>query len=144
MSKTSDGLEDDFECHFAHISARKSARNHLLYYDERDLTAIRIGPWKVSFASKRSGKWDDALLPYGRPNITNLLMDPFERQDGDVNRAWTEGKGWVYLPVLRVLQEHLETFKEFPPRPGTIQGDVTRMIRDSMSRIEAAKRAGAN
>lgn len=122
----------------------KSARNHLFYYDERDLTAIRLGPWKISFASKRNGKWEDALQPYGRPNITNLLMDPFERQDGDVNRAWVEGKGWVYLPALRLMQEHLESFKEFPPRAGALQGDMTRMIRETMSRVEAGRRSGTN
>lgn len=121
-----------------------SARNYLFYYDERDLTAVRLGPWKVSIASKRNGKWEDALLPYGRPTITNLLMDPFERQDGDVNRAWAETKGWVYLPVMDLLQKHLESFREFPARKGAIQGDVTRMVRDTMNRIEAARRAGPN
>lgn len=124
--------------------SQKSARDHVFYYDERDLTAVRIGPWKISFASKRNGKWDDALQPYGRPNITNLLMDPFERQDGDVNRAWTEGKGWVYLPALRLVQEHLGSFEEFPPRPSMLQGDFSRVIRGVMSKLEAARPAGAN
>lgn len=119
----------------------KSARNHLFYYDEADLAAIRIGPWKVSIASKRNGRWDDMLQPYGRPLITNLLMDPFERQDGDVNRAWTEAKGWVYLPVMDLLQRHLESFKEFPPRQVNLQGDVTRMVSETMRRINAAAAA---
>lgn len=125
----------------------KSARNFVYYYDEADLTAIRVGPWKITFASKRGNKWDDHLQPYGRPMITNLLMDPFERQDGDVNRAWTEAKGWVYLPTLNLLQQQLESFKEFPPRQFNIQGDVTRMINDAMRKVNAmvtARKAAAN
>ncbi len=121
----------------------KSARNHVFYYDEGDLTAVRIGPWKISFASKRNGKWDDALQPYGRPTITNLLMDPFERQDGDVNRAWVEGKGWVYLPALKLIREHLASFREFPPRPTELKGDFTRVIRSAMQKMEAARQGGA-
>jgi arylsulfatase A-like enzyme len=116
----------------------KSARNYVFYYDEASLAAVRMGPWKISIASKRGGKWDDQLQPYGRPNITNLLMDPFERQDGDVNRAWTEAKGWVYMPVMGLLQLHLESFKEFPPRQVNISGDVTKMIWGTMQQINAA------
>ncbi len=118
----------------------KSARNHLFYYDEANLTAVRLGPWKVTIASKRGGKWDDFLEPYGRPMITNLLMDPFERQDGDVNRAWTEAKGWVYLPVMDLMQKHLESFKEFPPRQVNMSGDMTKMVSETMRRITAARK----
>lgn len=125
----------------------KSARNHVFYYDEANLTAVRMGPWKVTIASKRGGKWDDPLQPYGRPNITNLLMDPFERQDGDVNRAWTESKGWVYLPVMALVQQHLESFKAFPPRQVNMAGDITKMVWGTMQQINAAaaaQRAAAN
>ena len=122
----------------------KSARNHFLYYDEDRLAAIRIGPWKVSFLSKRGGKWDDSLEPYSRPNITNLLMDPFERQDGDVNRAWVEGKGWVYLPMFGLVQQHLASFKEFPPRQSNLSGDVSRMLQDTMRKMAAARAAAGN
>lgn len=125
----------------------KSARNYVFYYDEANLTAVRMGPWKVTIASKRGGKWDDQLQPYGRPMITNLLMDPFERQDGDVNRAWIESKGWVYMPVMGLMQKHLESFKEFPPRQVNMSGDVTKMVWGSMQQINAAaaaRRAAAN
>ena len=101
---------------------------------------MRLGPWKVTVASKRGGKWDDFLEPYGRPMITNLLMDPFERQDGDVNRAWTEAKGWVYLPVMDLMQKHLESFKEFPPRQVNMSGDMTKMVSETMRRITAARK----
>lgn len=121
----------------------RSARNHLFYYDEANLAAVRIGPWKVTIASKRGGKWDDFLEPYGRPPITNLLMDPFERQDGDVNRVWTEAKGWVYLPALDLLQKHLASFKEYPPRQVNMSGDLTKMIWGAMQRVNAGVAAKA-
>lgn len=122
----------------------RSARTSFLYYDEDRLAAIRIGPWKVSFLSKRGGKWDDSLEPYSRPNITNLLMDPYERQEGDVNRAWVEGKGWVYLPMFDLVQRHLASFKDFPPRQTNLSGEVSRMLQATMQQMAAARRATGN
>ena len=39
--------------------------------------------FKVTFSIKEGGHWDDPLLGLGRPLVTNLLMDPFERQVGE-------------------------------------------------------------
>ncbi len=63
-----------------------SARKHYFYYDEVNLTAVRYGPWKVTIAAKMEGKWDNPLVHLGRPMITNIMMDPSERQWGEVNR----------------------------------------------------------
>ncbi len=119
----------------------KSARTFVFYYDEANLTAVRTGPWKITLASKRDGKWDDQLQSYGRPPVTNLLMDPYERQYGDVNRAWIEHKGWVYMPAMGLMQEHLESFKEFPPRQVNMSGDVSKMVWGAMQQINAATNA---
>jgi len=64
--------------------------------------------------AKSGGHWDDPLQILGRPVITNLLMDPFERQWGDVNRQYAEHKGWALTPMLGIAIQHLATFKEFP------------------------------
>jgi hypothetical protein len=56
--------------------------NFIFYYDETFLTAIRYAQFKITFSAKFNGKWDGTLEHIGRPQITNLLMDPFERQWG--------------------------------------------------------------
>ena len=67
--------------------------------------------------------------------ITNLLMDPFERQWGDVNRQYAEHKGWVLTPILGVTTQHLATFKEFPIRQLGLSADVGKTIEAIQSQI---------
>ncbi len=57
----------------------KSNRNSFFYYDESDLTAIRVGPWKAHFGVKKNGLWFDTLEYPRIPQIFNLRMDPMER-----------------------------------------------------------------
>ena len=85
----------------------KSARNFVFYYDETALTAIRYQQFKITFSAKFDGHWDDPLQNLGRPMITNILMDPFERQWGDLNRQYAEHKGWVLTPILGVTTKSL-------------------------------------
>jgi arylsulfatase len=113
----------------------KSARNFVFYYDETVLTAIRFKQVKVTFSEKAGGHWDDPLLSLGRPRITNLLTDPFERQDGDLNRQMNEHKAWVLTPVLGVVQQHLASFREFPVRQLGLSADVGKTIEGLQSQI---------
>ena len=64
------------------------------------LTAVRYEQFKVTFSEKEGGHWDDPLVNLGRPRITNLLTDPFERQTGDLNRQMNEHKAWGLTPLL--------------------------------------------
>jgi arylsulfatase len=90
-----------------------SKRNIVYYYNDSELTAIRIGPWK-SYFKVREGFFD-----YLRPSakIFNLRMDPFEQRDGQkaddiANLLGVAWGGQVYDAV----GAHLETIKQFPPR----------------------------
>jgi len=65
-----------------HRQERASARDSVFYYDETVLTAIRTKQFKITFSAKFGDRWDSPCRSYGRPLITNLLMDPFERQTG--------------------------------------------------------------
>ncbi len=113
----------------------QSARNFVFYYDETTLTAIRYRQFKITFSAKFGGHWDDPLQNLGRPQITNILMDPFERQWGDLNRQYAEHKTWVLTPILGVLEQHLATFKEFPVRQVGLSADVGKTIEDIQSQI---------
>jgi len=113
----------------------QSARNSIFYYDETTLTAIRYKQFKVTFSAKVNGKWDGPLENLGRPQITNLLMDPFERQWGDLNRQYAEHKGWVLTPMLGVIEQHLSTFREFPVRQVGLSAQVGKTIEGIQSQI---------
>jgi arylsulfatase len=112
-----------------------STRHAIFYYDETVLTAIRYKQFKVTFSEKEGGHWDDPLLNLGRPRITNLLTDPFERQTGDLNRQMNEHKAWGLTPILGLLQQHLASFREFPVRQVGLSANVGKTIETMQSQI---------
>ncbi len=106
-----------------------SARNHVFYYDEFNLAALRLGQFKFHFAVKENGKWDDPLVYFGRAVVTNIVMDPYERRiHDDITRQLAEHKAWVYMPALAFLQKHFESFKEFPQRQTPVSMDFGIML----------------
>jgi arylsulfatase A-like enzyme len=90
-----------------------SARKVVYYYNERDLTAVRIGSWKSHFQSR------DGFFDYNRPAalIFNLRMDPFEKHDGQKNNDFAMKLGIAWGgQVQDALREHTESLKKYPPR----------------------------
>jgi arylsulfatase len=90
-----------------------SARNSFIYYNEKELTAVRIGPWK-SHMQIREGFFD-----YNKPSalIFNLRSDPFEQRDGwkSDEVAMRLGIAWGGQ-VQDLLTAHYQSLAEFPPR----------------------------
>jgi arylsulfatase A-like enzyme len=115
--------------------SEQSARKFIFYYDETVLTAIRYAQFKIVFSAKFNGKWDGTLENLGRPQITNLLMDPFERQWGDVNRQYGEHKGWALTPIVGIVEQHLATFKEFPVRQVGLSAQFGKTIEGIQSQL---------
>ncbi len=95
------------------IGDAPSARKVVYYYNESEMTAIRIGNWKSHFQVR------DGFFDHNRPSalLFNLRMDPFEKQDGQKSHdiAMKLGVAWGGQ-VQDALAAHLQTFKEFPPR----------------------------
>jgi arylsulfatase len=119
----------------------KSNRKFEFYYDETVLTAVRYDAFKISFSIKEGGHWDDPLLGLGRPLITNLRMDPFERQTGDVARQYAEHKGWVLTPIIGIVEQHLGTFQEFPVRQVGLSAQMGKTIEGIQSQLLKLKQA---
>lgn len=90
-----------------------SERNIVYYYNERELTAIRIGNWKSHFKTR------DGFFDTNKPSalVFNLRMDPFESHDGQKNNdiAMKLGIAWGGQ-IQDALREHQESLKQFPPR----------------------------
>lgn len=89
-----------------------SKRTQFIYYNEQELTAVRIGPWKAHL-KQREGFFD-----YNKPSflIFNLRMDPVERHDGIRSNDLAMKKGWLGGFLQQALTEHYASLKEFPPR----------------------------
>ena len=90
-----------------------SKRNIVYYYNEKELAAIRIGPWKSHFL-QREGFFD-----YNKPSalIFNLRMDPIERHEGWKSEeiAMRLGVAWGGQ-VQDALAAHFQSLKDFPVR----------------------------
>jgi arylsulfatase A-like enzyme len=90
-----------------------SARKTVFYYNESELTGVRIGNWKSHFKAR------EGFFDYNRPTalIFNLKMDPFEKHDGQINNdiAMKLGVAWGGQ-VQDVMASHLQSLKDFPPR----------------------------
>jgi arylsulfatase A-like enzyme len=94
-------------------SGAPSNRKIVYYYNESELTAIRIGPWKSHF------KVREGFFDYNKPSalLFNLRMDPFEQHGGQKadDIAMRLGVAWGGQ-VQDALGAHLESLQQFPPR----------------------------
>ncbi len=90
-----------------------SARNIEYYYNEAQLTAIRIGNWKSHMMSR------EGFFDYNRPAalLFNLRMDPFEQHDGWKSQeiAMRLGVAWGGQ-VQDALGAWFGSLEAFPPR----------------------------
>jgi arylsulfatase len=115
----------------------ESARNYFFYYYESSLTAIRVGPWKMHFATKPSGRYYEDMVQHTMPQLFNLRKDPLEHYDGDTGFRQIMRKSWVMQPAIAKLTEHVATFKKYPPR----QEAASLNINEAISKAKNASTA---
>jgi arylsulfatase A-like enzyme len=112
--KASHKVMIDGENNLAHWTGdAPSRRNFVLYYNESDMTAIRIGNWKSHFM-QREGFFD-----YNKPSalVFNLRMDPFEKHDTHQSQFTANRLGIAWGgQVQDVLAAHMKSLAEYPPR----------------------------
>lgn len=90
-----------------------SARTFEIYYNEQELTAVRIGPWK-SHMKTREGFFDPLVES---ALLFNLKADPFEKHPGWKSQevAMRLGVAWGGQ-VQKLLTEHYSSLQQYPPR----------------------------
>ncbi len=101
-----------------------SPRKDFLYWsDDGDLFAIRVLDWKISFIESYStgiAIWQDQFTRLRAPNIYNLRSDPFERgTNSSWYTDWQAHRMFLIVPAQAVVNNWLQSFKEFPPPPKT-------------------------
>ncbi len=95
----------------------------LFFYisDDGDVLAVRFDNWKVVFLEQRvQGTlqiWAEPFVALRVPKLYNLRTDPFERADITSNTYYQYlfVNDYIVLAAMGLVQQFLETFKEFPP-----------------------------
>jgi arylsulfatase len=111
------------------VLTRKGAdeRREFFYWtDDGNLCGLRYEQWKAVFMEQRAhglDVWSEPLVQLRLPKLFNLRSDPFERSEhesGDYVR-WFIEHAFVVVPAQALVAQHLESFKQFPPRqrPGS-------------------------
>jgi arylsulfatase A-like enzyme len=94
----------------------ESPRHEFYYYGERELYAIRYNNWKVHFQTKDDW-FGGTLVRPTVPRPVNLRADPFEQHmDAPAYPLYVGEKLWTVLPAAAIVQQHVASFTEFPPR----------------------------
>jgi arylsulfatase len=104
---------------------KPSARSSFIYYNERELVGIRVGPWK-GLLKERDGFFDPLKQSYA---FFNLRMDPYEQRGGRESHKLALNKAWIGGQIQDLLTEHILSLREYPPRQmgGSLRpDDVTR------------------
>jgi arylsulfatase len=95
-------------------------RESLLSFIGADLVGVRWKQWRVYFTDvhptgigpqRQPGMFSASGPMAGYPKVYNIEMDPHE--DLIVGAMF----GWVYDPVLKTVNEYLETVKKYPNPP---------------------------
>ena len=100
-----------------------SARHEIFYLGESSVGALRIDDYKFRFIDQPRG-WLGEKTHVDVPYITNLRLDPFERQgwpnDGTKEGAqqyfdWFKYQFWRFVFVQQEVAKLAMTAAEFPP-----------------------------
>ncbi|MEP1200279.1 arylsulfatase [Tateyamaria sp.] len=95
----------------------ESNRSEIVYYEGQDLQAVRYNDWKAHFTVQHHG-WGGPKDELNAPLLVNLRRDPYEKaaEESGMYTRWMGKKMWAFGPAARLVQKHLSTFAEFPPR----------------------------
>ena len=105
----------------------KSARNHIFYYYESKLTAVRMGPWKFHFSTKED--YYANVVPRTVPLVFNIRMDPFESYDNKDSYGHLMQKvSWLIQPMGTLMGQHLQSLTEYPPVQGGKSFDMSNVV----------------
>lgn len=110
-----------------------SARNHIFYYYESKLTAVRMGPWKFHFSTKED--YYANVVPRTVPLVFNIRMDPFESYDNaDSYGHLMQKVSWLIQPMGELMGEHLQSLNDYPPVQGGKSFDMSNMVEEFINK----------
>ena len=122
---------------------KQSARKCLFYYDETELTAVRVGNWKMHIGVKKDNSWFNAKTYPSVPYIFNLRMDPMEKMDpeseewGYAGRKFVGQKLWAPTAATPYLGEHLMSLQKYPPRQAADTLSMHKALESAMAKLQS-------
>jgi arylsulfatase len=113
----------------------KSPRIGMVYFsDDCDVLALRFDNWKVVFMEQRvEGTlqvWAEPFVPLRVPLLFNLRTDPYERARTTSNTYydWLFDNDYLVFAAQIVMNEFLDTFREFPPRQESASFSIDQAV----------------
>lgn len=96
-------------------------KEYFAWVDDGTLGAVRYGRFKAHFSTAEHAGVDAWLIgqtPRKAPLFIDLRADPFETApiDSSYYEDWLVRHMFVIAPTIEIVQEHMETFEQFPPR----------------------------
>jgi len=128
-----------------------SARHEIFYLGESTVGAVRIDDYKFRFIDQPNGWLGEKSHP-DVPYITNLRLDPFERQGWPNNGTkdgaqayfdWFKYQFWRFVFVQQVVAKEIQTFLDYPPmqRGASFNLDAVKAeMAKRMAQAEAASK----
>src|ERR1044072_7681242 len=132
-----------------------SKRHEIFYLGESTVGALRIDDYKFRFIDQPNGWLGEKTHP-DVPYITNLRLDPFERQgwpnDGTKEGGqqyfdWFKFQFWRFVFVQQVMGKELQNFLDYPPmqRGASFNLDAVKAeMGKRMAEAEAASKGTGN
>jgi arylsulfatase len=126
-----------------------SKRHEIFYLGESTVGAIRIDDYKFRFIDQPHG-WLGEKNHVDVPYITNLRLDPFERQGWPNNGTkeggqqyfdWFKFQFWRFVFVQEVVGKALQTFLDFPPMQRGASFNLDAVKAEMAKRMEQAQSA---
>ena len=107
--------------------ADHSNRNDFIYYEGNDVRAVRMGKWKMHFATSEGflDQWQERKFPM----MMNLHYDPFESFDSETDLLYmNERKQWLMGPMQALLGAHVQSLIDHPPLQLAPSFDLSKVI----------------
>ncbi|MCA0272555.1 MAG: arylsulfatase [Proteobacteria bacterium] len=110
----------------------RSNRNDYIYYEGNDVRAVRLGKWKMHFATSEGfyDSWKELKFPM----VMNLHFDPAESFDTVTDLTYgNERKQWLMGPIQDLLAAHVKSLIEHPPLQVSPSFDLSKSIPEPKS-----------
>ena len=126
-----------------------SARHEIFYLGESTVGAVRIDDFKYRFIDQPGG-WLGEKTHVDVPYLTNLRLDPFERQGWPGNGTkdgaqqyfdWFKFQFWRFVFVQQVVGKELQTFLDYPPMQRGASFNLDAVKAEMAKRMAAAEAA---
>jgi arylsulfatase len=126
-----------------------SARHEIFYLGESAMGAVRIDDYKFRFIDQPRG-WLGEKTHVDVPYITNLRLDPFERQgwanDGTKEGSlqyfdWFRYEFWRFVFVQQLVAKEIQTFLDYPPMQRGASFNLDAVKAEMAKRMQQAEAA---